>query len=704
MTVSAVAPMTWEIRSDLPGRLRLSLDGLRHSPALRQHCDTVLTACHWLHGFRLNSLAGSLSVRFPEARRAEVIDLLGQALAPPASANEADALVNTRGAGAVVPRHQQPLLLRHGTLCAVALALDLWLGLPALLINSTAALLTLPLLAHAWTELRRRPPRLTEVLDVGLSALLLRQGLGRETLIDQVLEDGSELLQRLEEEERRDAPEPDVLRRLGTLVRVRSADDDAPWALSAVSVGDRLRLEPGSRVWLALELVEGQVGVIRPGKTELWSPRAIGPGQLLAPGWLVVTGQGVGRVLAAFAEDVRFHLPPAHTLPASEDSLTQRLLRLQDRLFDPFLLILGGAWALGGATERAMAAFQFNPLSDWRTSQVALRLATRADMRLHGIHIAHPHVLVDLARVDHLLVSPDCLDRLDRQIPRERLAEASGLCPGDLLRLVANLRRHLLQPSRDPHWRPLPLEGWPPPAGSGDGPDPWRPGRVTCDAAARGWLVELEDGRQLTVIQSDCPAAVDGGHTLEVRDGACVLGRVTLERQADPAWREVCEHLGRLGIAVVPLHAPETAEDDVNWRLEAVTTLQRQGRVVAWLGDDLADIPAMTQAEVAIGLPSARSQLLPSHLLDLTVGPDPRWLPRLVGLSRELARASQANLWLIGLTHVLSSLATAGLAVTPLQMVLLADLPLLLAELNNRLARGSRMRHSSLSSPSLAPV
>jgi cation transport ATPase len=115
---------------------------------------------------------------------------------------------------------------------------------------------------------------------------------------------------------------------------------------------------------------------------------------------------------------------------------------------------------------------------------------------------------------------------------------------------------------------------------------------------------------------------------------------------------------------------------------------------VAWLGDDLADIPAMTAAEVAIGLPTGQSQLLPSNLLDLTVGPDPRWVPRLVGLSRELERVSRANLWLIGLTHVLSSLATAGLALTPLQMVLLADLPILLAELNNRLA--SARRHPPL--------
>lgn len=437
------------------------------------------------------------------------------------------------------------------------------------------------------------------------------------------------------------------------------------------------------------------MGVIRPAGEGVWSPRAISPGDSLEPGWLVVTGEGVGRVLNTYAEEVRFHLPAAPLPPPVVDPLPQRLLRLQERLLDPLLLALGGAWALGGATDRAMAAFQFNPLSDWRTSQVALRLATRADMRLHGILIAHPRVLVDLARVDHLLVSPDGLDRLDQEVPRERLAKGSRLRTGDLLQLVANLRRHLLHPTRDPSWHPPTLEGWPDPVGP-EASDPWRPVRVTCAEGGWGWLVELENGRRLSVIQTVRSSQRQGREVLTVRDGKARLGTVTLERRPNPVWREVCEHLSELGIKVVPQQAPDRTEDDIDWRLEAVTDLQRRGGVVAWLGDDLADIPAMTAAEVAIGLPTTRSQLLPANLLDLTVGPDPRWLPRLVRLSRDLERASRANLWLIGLTHALSSLATAGQALTPLQMVLLADLPLLLAELNNRRASA---RHPAALTP-----
>ncbi|MBM5817348.1 MAG: hypothetical protein FJ083_12425, partial [Cyanobacteria bacterium K_Offshore_surface_m2_239] len=327
MVASAAHTPPWEIRSELPGRLRLSWEALRHSPELRRQCDLALTACHWLHGYRINGLAGSLCLRFPEARRADLPHLLKAALAPdpspvPKELESTDpeglalALNSTlnpgrkeepvRPGGLTSARvlQAQPLLLRHGSLCALALGLDLWLGLPALLVNGAAAVLTLPLLAHVWRELRERPPRWTELLDVGFSAVLLRQGLGREVLVDHALEDGGDWLQRVSAEERsREQAGLDVLRRLGSQVRVSLEADRDPVPLAAVRVADRLRLRPGLPVFLAMTLVEGGVAVIRPGGRGLWEPRAVKPGDRLEPGWLVVQGVGIGEVLCAFAED-----------------------------------------------------------------------------------------------------------------------------------------------------------------------------------------------------------------------------------------------------------------------------------------------------------------------------------------------------------------------------------------------------------------
>jgi len=76
-----------------------------------------------------------------------------------------------------------------------------------------------------------------------------------------------------------------------------------------------------------------------------------------------------------------------------------------------------------------------------------------------------------------------------------------------------------------------------------------------------------------------------------------------------------------------------------------------------------------------------------------------QWLPRLVVLSRSLKHTADGNAVMIGLTHVLSSVATAGLAISPLQTVLLADIPLLLAELRNINSFRSHTR-GAVSSPS----
>ena len=73
--VSAAVP-PWQIRSELPGRVRLHCLGLAESEALRRHCRTVLTGCHWLEGF-LGRLGGD-GGRF----RRDVGGRLGQFVGP----------------------------------------------------------------------------------------------------------------------------------------------------------------------------------------------------------------------------------------------------------------------------------------------------------------------------------------------------------------------------------------------------------------------------------------------------------------------------------------------------------------------------------------------------------------------------------------------------------------------------------------------
>lgn len=186
---------------------------------------------------------------------------------------------------------------------------------------------------------------------------------------------------------------------------------------------------------------------------------------------------------------------------------------------------------------------------------------------------------------------------------------------------------------------------------------------------------------------------------LEFRQGDRCLGWVLLERHENHAWLSVRDDLQQLGISVEVVGQPVADPGDAWQRLERVEHYQSQGELVGYLGDVIHDIPALERADVAIGLDFDEAGLLTQRLCDVSLNRDPLWLPRLIVLSRRLHSTAQSNAAMIGLTHLVSSVATAGLAISPLQTVLLADVPLLLAELRNLNSFQSHRDQTPISSP-----
>jgi cation transport ATPase len=117
-----------------------------------------------------------------------------------------------------------------------------------------------------------------------------------------------------------------------------------------------------------------------------------------------------------------------------------------------------------------------------------------------------------------------------------------------------------------------------------------------------------------------------------------------------------------------------------------VLRLQQRGEAVGYVGYVLHDLPALAQADVSVGLDVDDDSRYLANLCDLSLGADALWLPRLISISRRMHRACNQNFSLLGATQLISSLATAAGLIAPLQTVLLGDIPLLLAELNNLLA------------------
>jgi len=117
-----------------------------------------------------------------------------------------------------------------------------------------------------------------------------------------------------------------------------------------------------------------------------------------------------------------------------------------------------------------------------------------------------------------------------------------------------------------------------------------------------------------------------------------------------------------------------------------VRQLQQSGEGVGYVGYVLHDLPALAQADVSLGLDVDDDSRYLSNICDLSLGSDARWLPRLINISRSMQRACDQNFTLLGTSQLLASMATAAGLIAPLQTVLLRDIPLLIAELNNLLA------------------
>ena len=361
----------------------------------------------------------------------------------------------------------------------------------------------------------------------------------------------------------------------------------------------------------------------------------------------------------------------------------------------PALFASGSYWYLTGAIQRSLSAFQFNPLNDWQTSNLASRLTAMAELRLHRLQIRDPNSLRILSKINHLVISRSCLDQIGGIIPIEHLQPQSTVPDHTLLRLLAGMQRFLVTNDSIPIWSTqLSL-----------GKDPLPVEQLDLDNGTGGWRVRLVDGRVFDVSQqSNPPASIPRTHLnpLEIRQGDRVLGYVELHTSPDPSWVELSKALGELGVMIhivgsdkqeriaqmvapLALPNPDTIHGECTWleRLDLVKQLQADGSGVAYVGYVMNDMPAAFQADVSISIDVDDDSAFTEGICDVVIDHDAVWIARLIDMSRRLEATANSNFGLIGITHLLSAAATATALINPLQTVLLADVPLVLAELRN---------------------
>ena len=695
----------WKVRSSLSGRLRVICNELKADPLLRHHCALTLANCNWLHGFRINKLQGSVVVRFPGHRRAELAFLLQQAFVLPVVDQELSAplaRLQLEGKWANMARARA---IRHGTSCGLVLLTDVLFPIPAALITAAALVALLPLVREVRRKWRRSHTLPAESLELAFSTALIGGGFAREALLDYAMGDASDALESLlSNEESGGVESKELLERLGRLVVLDLVDCDRQRChLKDAERGVHYRASTYCHVYLDSEVVEGEILVLNHLMGGDWHPRQRVVGQQVTPGSFVIKGNAILKVVRELGDHSHDRcVIDAVGRPQPPASRLERDLEAYNMVMTPLLLSLGGTWYLMGDYGRALGWLQFNPMHDWKVSRMSLLFTAMASLRMHDIQLHHPNALITLAKVKHIVISHSCFDRKGGMVVQEILHPNYAGNKGELLRLLAGVQTYLVGRGQAPLWSEQ-LDQVPKPMLIQD---------VDLSRPVEGWRITLKDGRHFVIkerMQATDKTSTTKINQLEVYEEESLMGAIELINRPDDVWAIACQALESLGIMVhiigaeceSDLHqlrrelaiSTETTPGadekslcgyyDADARADFVRRLQDLSGGVAYVGNVLLDLPALNQSDVSISIDSEAGSIFSSGICDIHIGPEAHCLPRLFLVSRRLDWTVRSNFALIGTTNLLSAIATLTSWISPLITVLLSDLPLLLAELRN---------------------
>ena len=700
ITIKSDSILNWSVRNNQPGRLRIYCKELGDSSFLHHHCVITLTRCHWLKGFRINKLNSNLLIRFPIHRSQDIFILLDQALSLPSDKLGTLSATSSLGESQHQNSSVEPLTIWRGSALGILLFGEIFFTIPTTLIFTVAIFLTLPLLNKIWKNRFHLDKLLSDIQDGFFSAVLLRNGLAAEILLDNFLSDGRESFYNLSHASSNASHDQKFIKDLGSLVHLKlTGSDKVIRELQDAIPGDNYLIENHTHVFIESVVVEGEIiAVTRLGDGD-WQPNLFHVGSIIKPGAFVVKGKAVLCVLKTFSNHSIYALTSTNDSKVIEESKKESFdlnfpYKNISRALKP-LTIGGGIFFYGlGSGLEALSLFKFNPLDRFITSNSASNLTAIYLMRLHGVLLNNKNVLAKLSKVDHIVISRGCLDRNDGILTREHINSESFDTPkGYLIRLIAGLQDYLLQNDQIPIWSdqlkhvssPLEISHV-----------------IFGDMKVDGWLITLSSGEKLQLFkQHQPPEKILKTHhfPLEVRKDNILLGYIELFSRVSESWSAVFEALDELNIDVhvvgsqsyscmlelvksLPMNLTNHLHGDyhADERLELVQRLQNDGKTVAYIGYVLEDIPAIIQSDISISIKTDIDSIFFSGMTDISIGPDVNWLPRLLLLSKRNQIATNFNFSFICGTSLLSAIAAAASLITPAAMILLSDIPLLIAE------------------------
>jgi Cu2+-exporting ATPase len=446
-------------------------------------------------------------------------------------------------------------------------------------------------------------------------------------------------------------------------------------AISALSVGDILRVRPGGRMPVDGVVTDGTSEVDRSLLTGESLPVAAGPGTTVAAGEINLTGPLMVRVVAA-GRDSSLHRM-AYLVAVAENAKTKYtgLAERAARAYSPLVHLLSfGAfgywmWATGGDMRYAI---NISAAVLIITCPCALGLAvpavvTAASGKLFrkGLLVKDGTALERLAEVDYVVFdktgtltmgAPTPINLAE--LPEDALAVALGLAAGSSHPLALSLTKHaMIAPAAVTGLREIPGYG----VEAQHKGQTVRLGRAewvgASASAATATYVSLAGQTHAILFADKLRPGAEAAIAAMRKAG---MGLIVLSGDTEAPVAELAKRLGITEWMAGRLPAEKVSH---------VKALQEQGHKVLMIGDGLNDTAALAQAHVSISPASALDAARTASDIVL-LGQDMAPVADALRIAKQSTRRIRENFALsAGYNVVAVPLALMGLA-TPLMAAL----------------------------------
>lgn len=447
--------------------------------------------------------------------------------------------------------------------------------------------------------------------------------------------------------------------------RVLHGDTAVPTAVDALRPGDLVALATGEPVAVDGRIEWGSISVDQQQLTGESVPRALGPGDAVYAGTLVLRGVARARVTVAGRDSTLARVQRILREGAGHHTRLQlKAAAVADAAALPLLGVSALAWPVIGPSA-ALAILFSAPINAVQAAG-ALAVSNQLSALLgDGILVKDGRALEALAEVDTVLFDKTGTLTCDALVVAEVVATGRWR-PARVLAVAAAAEGRLTHPLAQALVAAAAQQAQGPP-----------PRATMADFTVGAGVSAIIDGERVLVgsrrhlhdagIPIDArahralaAAEVQGATALLVADATAVQGVISLRGQARPEAAGILHFLRDHGIARVALVSGD-AEEPTRFQAQAlglteaysnmlpqekaalVRRLQAAGRRVCFIGDGVNDALAMRQADCAISLHGA-ADLASDTAGILLLNDGLRRLPRLLAT----ARAQQARLrWIL---------------------------------------------------------